>query len=73
MNAIGIGFKLVHSIFVFFSSFDTVKSCLQSLYAEVDFVICSGGVSMGDKDYVKPVLKNLGFDINFGRVNMKPG
>lgn len=28
---------------------------------------------MGDKDFVKPVLKDLKFDLKFGRVNMKPG
>lgn len=37
------------------------------------FIICSGSVSMGDKDFLKPVLKELGFTIHFGRVNMKPG
>lgn len=28
---------------------------------------------MGDKDYVKPILKDLGYQIHFGRVNVKPG
>lgn len=37
------------------------------------FIICSGSVSMGDKDFLKPVLRDLGFDIHFGRVNVKPG
>lgn len=37
------------------------------------FIICSGSVSMGDKDFLKPVLNALGFSIRFGRVNMKPG
>lgn len=37
------------------------------------FIICSGSVSMGDKDFLKPVLTELGFEIHFGRVNMKPG
>lgn len=37
------------------------------------FIICSGSVSMGDKDFLKPVLRDLGFDIHFGRVSMKPG
>lgn len=37
------------------------------------FIICSGSVSMGDKDFLKPVIKELGFKIRFGRVNMKPG
>lgn len=37
------------------------------------FFIFSGSVSMGDKDFLKPVLTSLGYDIHFGRVNMKPG
>lgn len=37
------------------------------------FIICSGSVSMGDKDFLKPVLQKLEFKIHFGRVNMKPG
>ncbi|XP_063696022.1 molybdenum cofactor synthesis protein cinnamon [Culicoides brevitarsis] len=36
-------------------------------------IISSGGVSMGDKDYIKPMLLERGFNIKFGRVNMKPG
>ncbi|TMW48412.1 hypothetical protein DOY81_006502 [Sarcophaga bullata] len=54
-------------------NFDEVYETLSSVYNEVDFVICSGGVSMGDKDYIKPVLQKLGFNLLVGRVNMKPG
>lgn len=54
-------------------SFDNVRKIVENMFNEVDFVICSGGVSMGDKDYIKPVLTDLGFKLHFGRVNMKPG
>lgn len=37
-----------------------------------DVVITSGGVSMGDTDYVKPMLEKMG-TVHFGRVLMKPG
>lgn len=56
-----------------FDSLDTIKTTLSNLFDAVDFVICSGGVSMGDKDYIKPVLEQLEFKLHFGRVNMKPG
>lgn len=56
-----------------FHSFDTIRTTLSKLFDTVDFVICSGGVSMGDKDFIKPVLKQLQFKLHFGRVNMKPG
>ncbi|KAH8306877.1 hypothetical protein KR018_010426, partial [Drosophila ironensis] len=52
---------------------DKVREGLSKLCEEADFVICSGGVSMGDKDYVKPALRSLKFQIHCGRVNMKPG
>ena len=39
-----------------------------------DVVVSSGGVSMGEKDFLKPVLEDLiGATIHFGRVLMKPG
>ena len=38
-----------------------------------DILITSGGVSVGDKDYVKEVIVELGGKIIFWKVNMKPG
>lgn len=53
-----------------------VKADLQSklLHAasQCDVVVTSGGVSMGDADFVKPLLESLG-TVHFGRLNMKPG
>ncbi|MEE9445531.1 MAG: gephyrin-like molybdotransferase Glp [Cocleimonas sp.] len=37
-----------------------------------DFVITSGGVSVGEADYIKPTLKALG-DSHFWKIRMKPG
>ena len=37
-----------------------------------DVVVTSGGVSMGEADFVKPLLQRLG-TVHFGRLNMKPG
>ncbi len=37
-----------------------------------DVLITSGGVSMGTRDLIKPLLEGLG-TIHFGRVNFKPG
>jgi molybdenum cofactor synthesis domain-containing protein len=36
-------------------------------------LIITGGVSVGDYDYTKPVLKELGAEIFFERVALKPG
>eukprot|EP01134_Creolimax_fragrantissima_P007587 CFRG7587T1 len=39
-----------------------------------DIVVTTGGVSMGETDLIKPVLQDdIGADIHFGRVFMKPG
>ncbi|CAK1541615.1 unnamed protein product [Leptosia nina] len=39
-----------------------------------DILVCTGGVSMGERDLLKPVLANdFGATIHFGRVRMKPG
>ncbi len=40
---------------------------------KADVVVTSGGVSMGYHDYVKEVLQDLGVEIKFWRVNMRPG
>eukprot|EP01025_Chloroclados_australasicus_P023399 TRINITY_DN2373_c0_g1_i1.p2 TRINITY_DN2373_c0_g1~~TRINITY_DN2373_c0_g1_i1.p2 ORF type:complete len:431 (-),score=59.55 TRINITY_DN2373_c0_g1_i1:394-1644(-) len=50
---------------------EAVRSAL-SASADLDVLITSGGVSMGDRDFVKPVLQEMG-TIHFGRVLMKPG
>ncbi len=39
---------------------------------ECDFIVTSGGVSVGDFDYVKPVLEELG-ELTFCKVMMRPG
>lgn len=38
-----------------------------------DFLIVSGGVSMGDYDFVQEVLMELGAEMKFWKVAMKPG
>uniref|UniRef100_A0A1A9W6B9 MoaB/Mog domain-containing protein n=1 Tax=Glossina brevipalpis TaxID=37001 RepID=A0A1A9W6B9_9MUSC len=63
----------VQTTAVLSDDFEEVFETLTQFFEKVDFVISSGGVSMGDKDYIKPVLAKLGFQIHFGRVNMKPG
>jgi molybdopterin molybdotransferase len=43
----------------------------ESLFA--DFVLVSGGVSMGDYDFVRETLAELGAEMKFWKVAMKPG
>jgi len=44
---------------------------LQGLHA--DIILSSGGVSVGDYDFVKEVLADLGVDMKFWQVAMRPG
>jgi molybdopterin molybdotransferase len=40
---------------------------------DADFILSSGGVSVGDYDHVKTVLRDLGAQILFEKVRVKPG
>lgn len=51
---------------------DAIRSALQSAADNADVVITSGGVSVGDADYIKPLLAELG-QMNFWKIAMKPG
>lgn len=51
---------------------DRLRAALQTAAAQADMVITSGGVSVGDSDYTKPVLREYG-RIDFWKIAMKPG
>ena len=53
---------------------DTVESLREKFSEAVqsDLIITSGGVSVGDFDLVKDIMREQG-DINFWRINMRPG
>ncbi|WP_281515630.1 bifunctional molybdopterin-guanine dinucleotide biosynthesis adaptor protein MobB/molybdopterin molybdotransferase MoeA [Vibrio parahaemolyticus] len=45
---------------------------LENASAQADVVMTSGGVSVGDADYIKLALDKLG-QVDFWRINMRPG
>ena len=49
-----------------------LESTLNAASEQADLILSSGGVSVGDADYIKTVLDKLG-QINFWRINMRPG
>ena len=49
-----------------------IKRKFKKAIKESDLVISTGGVSVGDADYIKDVVKSLG-NINFWKVAVKPG
>ncbi len=52
---------------------DATVASLRELLEDHDFIILSGGVSVGEHDYIKPALKALGIPAEFWRVKVKPG
>lgn len=51
---------------------ESIRRALLSAAACSDMVLTSGGVSVGDADYIKRVLKEVG-DMDFWKIAMKPG
>lgn len=52
---------------------DTLREKVKYALANADIVISSGGASVGDYDFVEDVLKELGADVKFNSVAIKPG
>ena len=44
-----------------------------ALESDIDILLTSGGVSVGKFDYLPEIFKNLGVQIKFRKVNIKPG
>lgn len=40
---------------------------------DCDLLVTSAGISVGDHDFVKPVLEELGADLRFWKLRMRPG
>lgn len=51
---------------------NAIRQAFQSAAAIADVVITSGGVSVGEADFVKQTLDELG-QVNFWKIKMKPG
>lgn len=49
-----------------------VRDAMRDALEQCHIVLTSGGVSMGNRDVIKPVLEELA-EVHFGRVIMKPG
>jgi len=48
---------------------ETVETAIE----QCDIILLSGGVSVGDFDYVPVILKELGIEIKFNKIAVKPG
>ena len=52
---------------------ESLTAAIENALKNYDVLITTGGVSVGDHDYTKPVLKELGAEIFFEKVSLKPG
>ena len=52
---------------------DKLKEKVKHALEKSDIVITSGGASVGDYDFVDDVLKEIGADVKFNSVALKPG
>ncbi|MFT4021945.1 MAG: molybdopterin molybdotransferase MoeA, partial [Acinetobacter sp.] len=53
--------------------FEQVTACLQQLQQQFDVIITTGGVSVGDYDFIRPAALQIGFEGVFWKVRQKPG
>ena len=62
----------IHDLGVIEDDKAAIAGALKQAASGMDVILTSGGVSVGDADYVKQVLDEIG-TVNFWRVAMKPG
>jgi molybdopterin molybdotransferase len=53
--------------------FEATKKMIREALQAGDLLVTTGGVSVGDRDFVKEAIRELGGEILFWKVNMKPG
>ena len=52
---------------------EATRSAISNALNETDIVVLTGGVSMGDFDYVPQVLQELGVELKFQTIAVQPG
>ena len=51
----------------------TIDAVSKAASQDTDFILCSGGISVGDHDHVKEAAEKVGFKELFWRIRQKPG
>ncbi len=52
---------------------EAVRALIQKLSSSYDLILTTGGVSVGDYDFIRPVALESGFEQIFWKVKQKPG
>jgi molybdopterin molybdotransferase len=71
LKAFAEKFADIESVKLIKDDLESIKSAIRHLKSQI--IILTGGVSMGDYDFTKPALRELGAEIFFDKVCLKPG
>ena len=52
---------------------EALRAAMLRALAEADLLVATGGISVGDHDLVLPCLRELGVELGFRRVRLRPG
>ncbi|HZV35462.1 MAG TPA: gephyrin-like molybdotransferase Glp [Verrucomicrobiae bacterium] len=52
---------------------EDTRAALEKTFAECDFVVTSGGVSVGEMDFIKSAFEAIGGKLEFWKVAIRPG
>ncbi len=53
--------------------YDSLKGNIEKAFKANDLLVLTGGVSVGDYDYVPAIIEELGLEIHFSKISAKPG
>lgn len=67
-----MGVHVIHQVHALDTS-ESLQNAFNTVLNDCDLVLTVGGVSVGEKDLVKPTIEQLGGELDLWRVCMKPG
>ncbi len=73
LNALAAQYSNAEILPIAVDDLNGLKQTIKEAARTADCLIISGGVSVGDYDFTKPALRELGAEIFFERVSLKPG
>jgi molybdopterin molybdotransferase len=73
LHALSAGIGTPHLYSIAEDTEEAIGNLLRTAMEECDVILFTGGVSMGDYDYVPVVIKNAGIKLLFEKIAIKPG
>lgn len=68
-----LGYSNLEEVCHITDDFKEIGEKIKDLSKKSNLIITTGGVSVGDKDYIKEAIKQVGGEILFHKVKIKPG